>query len=94
LIREEVGYVWVFERAVVYGESLLEVIHLEGKKNFGEFVGLVRGLIPVDDHYVLYEYLKHTHRFIARQKERAFLERIGLSRRKIRKYHKITEWLE
>lgn len=80
-----VGYAWFFENAVIFG-SAQDVISMKfgGRKNFGEFLGVVRGVVPQDKFQVLYERLKDTAGYKKREQERAVLERLGLSRRKMR----------
>jgi hypothetical protein len=55
----EVGYAWFFEKTVIYGsvQDMLSVLRSRTAKNkHGQFVGIVKCLIPTDPYYVLYEY--------------------------------------
>ncbi|MEM3579225.1 MAG: hypothetical protein QXL54_03255 [Candidatus Bathyarchaeia archaeon] len=54
----KVGYVWVFENIVVYGNPLQ--LGKRIRQQLGDFLGVVKGVIPDDPYYLLYERLKHT----------------------------------
>jgi len=58
-LKAAVGYAWVFENIVVYGSSPLE-LGKRLKSQLGEFLGVVKCLMPYDPYRVLYERLKHT----------------------------------
>jgi len=83
----KVGYAWFFENTVIYGtiQDVLTVLRSRNAKSkHGQFVGIVKGLIPVDPYYVLYEYLKHSKRFLQRQRERKFRHRMGITKQEMR----------
>lgn len=93
VVNVEIGYAWFFKRAIAYGSpSDILTLKPNNRKNFGELLGVVKGLIPVDDSRVLYEYTKHSARFLERQRERRFRRRMGITRKEVRQLHKITEW--
>jgi hypothetical protein len=83
----KVGYAWFFEKTVIYG-STQDVRTMLGSRNaknrHGQFVGVVKALIPVDPYYVLFEYFKSTTAFLNRQKERNFQRRRGITKREMR----------
>lgn len=101
LITSKPGYAWFFEHTVVYGpgslrESFTSVRSLFGEKSkkrilskHGGFLGVVKGRIPVDPHYVLYEYHTHTEAFKKRKKIRDFMKKHGITKQEMRsKYGK------
>jgi rRNA processing protein Gar1 len=91
-----VGFAWVFEGLVVYGSISDLLTFLRSKvhrKKAGNFVGVVKGLIPVNQTFVLFEYLRHDKRFIQRRKERAFYKRMKITRRQRKHQQKLTPFL-
>ncbi len=85
------GYAIVFENIVVYAEksrsSLKDAVNFilnNKKKNFGERLGVIEGLVPLDPYRVTYQYLKQTKGFKHRQQEKKVLKKMKLSRGKMR----------
>jgi hypothetical protein len=66
--RERVGYAYVFENVVVYDNPMQLGKRL--KTQLGEFLGIVKGLIPNDPYYVLYQRLKHRSSWLRRHPQR------------------------
>lgn len=94
----EVGYAWFFEHTVIYG-PFLNVLAVFGKKSknrilskHGAFIGVVKGLIPVDPFYVLYEYHHHTKAFLERQKFRVWKRKRGITRLQLQNNRKLKEF--
>lgn len=58
-IPSAVGYAWFFENIVIYGDgrAVLHFLHSKKSKNYGEFLGAVKGLIPVDPYCILYQWI-------------------------------------
>jgi hypothetical protein len=87
-----VGYAFVFENIVVYAKTFRETLRLlVGKKKFGTFLGAVKAVVPYDEYFVLYEYLKDSKKFRERQRERSVLKRMGLSWRKMRNLKRLGQ---
>jgi len=95
-IKTTIGLVWIFENAIVYG-SVTDVLTILRSKvhrrKFGNFIGIVKGLIPQHSIFVLFEYLHHDKRYIERQKIRAFKKRIKISQFEQRRQRKLTAFL-
>lgn len=90
-----VGVAWVFEKGVVYGSpsDLLSTLRSRtAKSRFGEFIGVVKGLIPIDPYYVLYEYLQDSPSFLLRQRIRRHNKKLGITRLERRGQQKLTIW--
>ena len=83
-----VGYAWFFENIVVFdprgASSMLSFLAGSKHKKLGEFLGVVKALIPTHPYYILYEYLRNTKGYKQRQKEARVLRRLGLSRREMK----------
>jgi len=87
-----VGYAFVFENIVVYAETFRETLRLlVGRKKFGVFLGAVKAVVPYDECFVLYEYLKDSKKYRERKMERSVLKRMGLSRRKMRNLKRLGQ---
>jgi hypothetical protein len=93
---EIVGFAWIFENAVVYG-SIADVFSILRSKvhrrKFGNFIGVVKGLIPQDETFILFEYLHHDKRYLQRIRERAFNKRMKITQLQQRKQQKLTPFL-
>lgn len=66
-----VGYAWVFSDIVVYGDP-----HELGKRlksQLGEFLGVIKCVMPSDPYFVLYERLKHTKAWQKRHPQQTLL---------------------
>jgi hypothetical protein len=68
----KIGYAWVFENIVVYGNPL--ELGTRIKSQLGEFIGVIKGVIPTDPYFVLYERLKHTRSWRKRHPQRQLTE--------------------
>jgi len=66
--RERIGCAYVFENIVVYGNPTELGKRL--KSQLGEFLGIVKGLIPTDPYYLLYMRLKHRKSWLRRHPQR------------------------
>lgn len=91
----EVGYAWVFEKTAIYGsaQDMISMLRSRNAKNrHGQFVGVVKTVIPVDPYCVLFEYFKSTAAFLKRQKERRFKRRMGITRLQMRDQRKLSKW--
>jgi len=67
-LRCKVGYAWVFENIVVYGNPLELGKRL--KSQLGEFLGVIKCVVPDDPYYVLYERIRHTKAWLKRHPQR------------------------
>jgi len=88
----QIGFAWCFENAVIFGDAhaMLRCLHRRNaKKRFGLFLGLVKGLIPVDPYYILILDFRHTKGFIERQ----HLRKLGVKKRERKYLLKLTRWL-
>lgn len=92
LMKTKVGYAYVFENIVVYDPPI--ELGKRKKSQLGEFLGIVKALIPYDQYYVLYEWLKQDPKYVQRQEIRKHLKRLGIKKREIRKVAKLTRWLK
>lgn len=79
----KVGYAWFFENIVIYGDTsaLIHFLLSRKSKNYGEFLGVVKGFIPVDPFYVLYQWInwKPTptiDRYLERKKMRSLVKKL------------------
>lgn len=86
-----IGHVYCFENIVVYGNPL--ELGKRIKSQLGEFLGIVKGVIPVDPYFVLYERLKHKPSYLKRQKLRKFLRKRHITRLTLKRNRKLTEWI-
>lgn len=95
-LKGEVGHAFVFDNAVVFGgiSDLITVTRGRGRRKFGEFLGAVKGVVPVDPYRVLYTYLKDTPAFRRRQAERRLRRRLKIKRTELRKIRSIAEWIK
>jgi hypothetical protein len=92
----EVGYAWFFEKTVIYGSAsdVLSVLQSRNAKTkHGQFISVVKTLIPVDPYYVLYTYLHDSSAFAKRQRERKFRRKMGITRLEARDQPKLQRWL-
>ena len=82
----ELAYAFFFENLVVYGSihDFLNFLNGSQKKKLGEFLGVVKAVVPRDPYRVAYEWIKHTEGFKKREKQRRGLAKVGLSMRKMR----------
>ena len=63
-----IGHIYFFENVVVYGNPL--ELGKRIKSQLGEFLGIVRGLMPVDPYFVLYERIRHRRSYLKRKPQR------------------------
>jgi len=92
-----IGFAWVFENIVVYGSILDLFSFLRSKvhkRKAGNFIGVVKGLIPYNETFILFEYLHHDKRYLQRMKIRAFNKRMKITRLQQRKQRKLTPFLK
>lgn len=90
-----IGYAWVFDNAVVFGDfsDLLSVTAGRGRRKFGELIGVVKGLIPQDPYHVIYFYYKHSKAYLQRQKLRKLRRKLGIKRTELRYLQPLTKFL-
>jgi len=70
-ITEQVGFAWFFENVVVFGNPLELGKRL--KSQLGEFLGIVKCVIPKDPYCILYERLKNTKAWEKRHPQKTLL---------------------
>ena len=63
-----IGYAWVFENIVVYGNPM--ELGKRMKSQLGEFLGVIKAVMPYDPYKVLYERLKHKKSWLKRHPQR------------------------
>lgn len=81
-LKWRIGFAWVFEKAIAWGPPQ-DIFTLLGRKpkKFGQFIGVVKGVIPVLPFHVPYMWLKHSEAF----KKRRFLRKMGFRRGRLPK---------
>lgn len=76
----EVGFAWFFEYTVIYGspQNIISMFRSRNaKKRHGQFIGVVKGLIPCDNSgRVLYEYHQHHPEFLERRRKKSLLKKL------------------
>ena len=81
-----IGSIYFFENVVVFGNPL--ELGKRIKSQLGEFLGIVRGIMPVDPYYVLYERIKHLPGFLKKQRIKRQFKKLGMNRKQIRDFKK------
>ena len=83
-----VGYAFFFERVVVFSpiegsvSTLLSWTSSKGRRRFsGEYLGTVKGIVPVDPYRITYHVHHSTEAFKKRQKDKAWFKRRHISLR-------------
>ena len=92
-----IGYAFVFENTVMFGQSIQDLLSAtrtkRTRRKHGEYVGTVKGLIPVDPYHVIYFYHKHTEAFKKRQRLRKFLRRHHITKIHMNQQNRIDKFL-
>lgn len=80
----KVGFACCFENLVVYADNSNDVLRTIGNKKTGEFLGLLKGVVPTGGYQVPYEWINHTKGYKIRVQERKVLKNLKLSRSKMK----------
>ena len=79
----KIGYAWYFEKANAYASDPRDILTLLGRKpkKFGEFLGVVKCVIPVLPYHVPYQWVVDSKAF----RKRRFLRKMGFRRGRLPK---------
>jgi len=81
MTEEILGFSWYFENISIYGsaQDLISMLNNRKAKHYGEFLGVVYGMIPYDPYRVVYQWINDTPAFKQREALRSMRKKAHMT---------------